>query len=154
MRLIDAERLKEEINSWGMNDYEPSDFVDAIDEAPTVDLKDIYQEGHYDGYTKAINEKAHGEEWIENFIKIYNASKDFQITDIRDREKLLDDLRPHGKWHHSGECSACHKRSYKTTPLGDIIGLDFTDFCKNCGAKMDREEADNENRGRHQEPND
>ena len=31
-----------------------------IDNAPTVDLKDIYQEGYYDGhlngYTKAINE--------------------------------------------------------------------------------------------------
>lgn len=44
--------------------------------------------------------------------------------------------RPQGEWHHSGECSVCHKRSYRTTPLGDIIGLDLTDFCKNCGAKM------------------
>ena len=44
---------------------------------------------------------------------------------------------PKGKWHHSGECSVCHKRSLRTTPLGDIIGIDLTDFCKNCGAKMD-----------------
>ena len=38
MRLIDADALKEEIGSWGMNDYEPSDFMDAIDEAHTVEL--------------------------------------------------------------------------------------------------------------------
>lgn len=50
--------------------------------------------------------------------------------------ELLRKKRPQGKWHHSGECSVCHKRSYKTTPSGEIIGLDFTDFCKNCGAQM------------------
>lgn len=36
-RLIDADVLREEIYSWGMNDYEPSDFTDAIDDAPTID---------------------------------------------------------------------------------------------------------------------
>lgn len=36
-RLIDADVLREEVNSWGMNDYEPSDFTDAIDDAPTVE---------------------------------------------------------------------------------------------------------------------
>lgn len=36
-RLIDADLLREEVNSWGMNDYEPSDFTDAIDDAPTVE---------------------------------------------------------------------------------------------------------------------
>ena len=50
---------------------------------------------------------------------------------------------PKGMWHHSGECSVCHKRSLKTTPLGDIIGIDFTDFCKNCGAEMCKKEGDN-----------
>lgn len=34
--LISREALKEEIDSWGMNDYEPADFIDAIDNAPTV----------------------------------------------------------------------------------------------------------------------
>jgi hypothetical protein len=37
MRLIDADVLSEEIDSWGMNDYEPLDFIDAIDDAPTVE---------------------------------------------------------------------------------------------------------------------
>ena len=36
-KLIDADVLREEVNSWGMNDYEPSDFTDAIDDAPTVE---------------------------------------------------------------------------------------------------------------------
>lgn len=37
VRLIDADLLREEVYSWGMNDYEPLDFVDAIDDAPTVE---------------------------------------------------------------------------------------------------------------------
>ena len=36
-RLIDADVLRGEVYSWGMNDYEPSDFTDAIDDAPTVE---------------------------------------------------------------------------------------------------------------------
>jgi hypothetical protein len=36
-RMIDADVLREEVYSWGMNDYEPSDFTDAIDDAPTVE---------------------------------------------------------------------------------------------------------------------
>lgn len=35
-RLGDLDALEEEISSWGMNDYEPLDFIDAIDDAPTV----------------------------------------------------------------------------------------------------------------------
>lgn len=44
-RLIDADVLREEVCSWGMNDYEPSDFTDAIDDAPTVEAipKDQYE---------------------------------------------------------------------------------------------------------------
>ena len=35
-RIGDLDTLREEVSSWGMNDYEPLDFVDAIDEAPTI----------------------------------------------------------------------------------------------------------------------
>jgi hypothetical protein len=44
-RLIRADVLREEVSSWGMNDYEPSDFTDAIDDAPTVEAipKDQYE---------------------------------------------------------------------------------------------------------------
>jgi hypothetical protein len=37
-RMIDADLLREEVYSWGMNIYEPFDFIDAIDDAPTVDV--------------------------------------------------------------------------------------------------------------------
>jgi hypothetical protein len=49
MRLIDADALKEEIGSWGINDYEPADFIDAIDNAPSVSLPDFKE-----GYKQAI----------------------------------------------------------------------------------------------------
>ena len=35
-RLGDLDALREEVYSWGMNDYDPSDFVDAIDDAKTI----------------------------------------------------------------------------------------------------------------------
>lgn len=35
-RLIDGDALYKEVASWGMNDYEPSDFLDEIDRTPTI----------------------------------------------------------------------------------------------------------------------
>ncbi len=35
-KLGDLDALREEVSSWGMNDYEPSDFIDAIDQADTI----------------------------------------------------------------------------------------------------------------------
>jgi hypothetical protein len=35
-RLGDLDALREEVSSWGMNDYEPSDFIDAIDQVDTI----------------------------------------------------------------------------------------------------------------------
>ncbi len=35
-RLIDGDALRKEILSWGMNDYEPSDFIDEIDMADVI----------------------------------------------------------------------------------------------------------------------
>lgn len=83
-----------------------------IDNAPTVENEVTEKQA----ITKIINSG-----WLVNHDK-----------ELRDKWE-----RPKGKWHHSGECSVCHKRSYRTTPLGEIIGLDFTDFCKNCGAQME-----------------
>ena len=79
MRLIDADALKKALKSgcdwchdantnWCEHCCKINDFEDLIDDAPTVDLKDIYQEGHYDGqlegYTRAINEERPQGEWI------------------------------------------------------------------------------------------
>jgi hypothetical protein len=35
-KLGDLDALREEVSSWGMNDYEPSDFTDAIDQVDTI----------------------------------------------------------------------------------------------------------------------
>jgi len=35
-KIGDLDALREEVSSWGMNDYEPSDFIDAIDQADTI----------------------------------------------------------------------------------------------------------------------
>ena len=35
-RLGDLDALREEVSSWFMNDYEPSDFIDEIDRAATI----------------------------------------------------------------------------------------------------------------------
>lgn len=35
-RIGDLDTLREEVSSWGMNDYEPSDFIDEIDRADTI----------------------------------------------------------------------------------------------------------------------
>lgn len=95
---------------------------------------------------KALSKRPQGEEWIDNFIKNYNASKDFQITDIRDREKLLDDLIPKGEWIRTGslgngnaqyECSNCH--------YGDEQAeSQEVPYCWHCGAKMRKGGADAE----------
>lgn len=38
-RLIDADALRNEVDTWGCNDYDKYDFLEAIDNAPTVELQ-------------------------------------------------------------------------------------------------------------------
>lgn len=38
MRPIDADALRSELESWGMNDYEPLDFIEELDDATTLDV--------------------------------------------------------------------------------------------------------------------
>lgn len=35
-RIGDLDALRKEVSSWGMNDYEPSDFIDEIDRADVI----------------------------------------------------------------------------------------------------------------------
>ena len=64
MRLIDANKLYPDCMT---KDGKLAISQSQLANAPTVDLKDIYQEGHYDGhlegYTKAINEERPQGEW-------------------------------------------------------------------------------------------
>ena len=108
--LISREALKEAIErTFDMQDlYLPVHFLDLIDNAPTVSLQDIYQEGHYDGhlegYTKAINEERPQGEWI----------------------KHIDNLFPE---ESTEECPFCHEEQFIRLGNDD-------NFCPNCGAKM------------------
>jgi hypothetical protein len=70
MRLGDLDDLKEKVAlMWGDNNHITESMYEIIDNAPTVDLKDIYQEGYYnghlEGYTKAINEERPQGEWLD-----------------------------------------------------------------------------------------
>ena len=60
--LISRKALKEEMDRPFWEKWEWEFICKSIDNAPTVDLKDIYQEGYHDGYLKgctmAINEKS------------------------------------------------------------------------------------------------
>ena len=73
-------------------------FNNLIDNAPTVDLKDIYQEGYYDGhlegYTKAINEEIPYGEWICPNCDLYEQAENNYC-------------------YYAGECTiACHRCKY------------------------------------------
>lgn len=48
-RIGDLDALREEVSSWGMNDYEPSDFIDEIDRANTIIEAEKEQENGNDG---------------------------------------------------------------------------------------------------------
>lgn len=37
MRLIDADALENEVDTWGCNDYDKFDFLEAINKAPTIE---------------------------------------------------------------------------------------------------------------------
>lgn len=39
--LISREALRNEVDTWGCNDYDKYDFLEAIDNAPTVDTKEL-----------------------------------------------------------------------------------------------------------------
>lgn len=85
------------------------------------------------------------EEWINMFINKFNESKDYKITDIRDREKLLDELRPTGEWIYLFtfldskvyECNHCKGRLSLDIPQR----IEDFKYCNGCGAKM--KEANN-----------
>lgn len=66
MRLIDADAFTEEVDSWGCNDYDKYDFLEAIDNAPTVplhDFKEGYKQAIIDGKTNYSRPQG---EWIDH----------------------------------------------------------------------------------------
>jgi ssDNA-binding Zn-finger/Zn-ribbon topoisomerase 1 len=71
MRLIDADNLTNEVDTWGCNDYDKYDFIEAIDNAPTVETNKIehkaYNEGFKDGVEQGIKlSQGQKGEWIDH----------------------------------------------------------------------------------------
>lgn len=131
-----------------------------IDNAPTVDLKDIYQEGHYDGYlegyTKAINEERPQGDLIsrseaeklgatclarrnengqlEAIISLDNAPTIIWCSETSDGLPLMDlRPRPQGEWITDDfHNTICNK-------CGGIRRdnrVEYIAFCNKCGADM------------------
>lgn len=118
MRLGDLDALREEICSWGMNDYEPSDFIDAIDEAPTIETT------------------------IENLICTLSV-EELKVTtrikvDIPSGEAICFRREETGHWIDDGQYAEGHSEHYYRCSEcgGHIIAIRVDDFCKHCGAKM------------------
>jgi hypothetical protein len=91
MRLIDADVLREEVYSWGMNDYEPLDFIDAIDDAPTVEA---IPKAEYEVKLKAdlvdilteLKNKIIDKSWN---IDMYDDDLDFECCYLNDIDKVI-----------------------------------------------------------------
>ncbi len=81
-RMIDADLLREEVYSWGMNDYEPSDFTDAIDDAPTVEA---IPKADYENRLKA-----------EKIAMLEELNKEFDEQYYINRHELHDDFLNRG----------------------------------------------------------
>lgn len=85
------------------------EVIMTIKNAPTVDLKDIYQEGHYDGqlegYTRAINEERPQGEWI------------------------LEETDCDSGGNNRYECSECHYSDIHSESAE-------VPYCWHCGAEM------------------
>ena len=112
MRIIDADKLKEELRGWlalPNRDNDARDVIShqiaAIDNAPTVDTTcphcdSGYAQGYSDGYLKGKEERPQGE-WL----------------------KCQNDMF---------RCSNCSQADEVPTAMGNPI----YNFCPNCGADM------------------
>lgn len=158
MRLIDADELlkivdkeREYLIARGQTGAEHilvHNFRDLIDNAPTVSLQDIYQEGHYDGhlegYTKAINEERPQGDLISRealkkaISELPNDNPSYYYTgDFLDREKVLDEIdnapTVEYTFEEAFQKTICEQRLYcPERPQGEWIPcyVNFTDGSK------------------------
>jgi hypothetical protein len=87
-RLIDADVLREEVYSWGMNDYEPSDFTDAIDDAPTVEA---IPKAEYEEQIKINNKLVNDNEQLRAYITMMQA--DYKARLRADMAAMLAEIQ-------------------------------------------------------------
>lgn len=131
MRLIDADALKEEVNK--KNIVGRFNTLSLIDNAPTVEANSII-----DGLNNQIDDLSDELAWYVN-----------------ERNKLLEDHRPQGKWelikdkvnNIHAECPFCKFQikciayNYEIWEVKQFIknsdfDFEFPNFCENCGAEL------------------
>lgn len=153
MKLINADKLEvhEQLSPLGNGMYESTFIVykDDIDKQPTVDAIPVdFIKKKIDKYRKKEDQAK--DEPLSGYFKWVSTSKrrslEWLLLDWKAEQDIVDVPVIHGKWlpkHHyiagyefaSGHiCSECGNDALNAE------GDDFlTDFCPNCGAKMDGE---------------
>ena len=105
--LISREALKNEVDTWGCNDYDKYDFIEAIDNAPTVKT-----------YCYFCGQTEHG-----------------QIEERPQGEWVVTAEDNHGV--HRICCPFCHyEKGRENSSIIIITFTKFPNFCENCGAEL------------------
>lgn len=128
MRMIDGDALRDDVSTWGCNDYDKYDFIEAIDNAQTIEPpKQLVLRARDDSELEQLKE-AWGNGTV-NFTPIVAYSG-----------------RPQGVWKllYKGdkdhcanyECSLCQREIYFDAKCDSL--KDYP-YC-HCGAEMKGEE--------------
>lgn len=128
MRLIDADVLKNEIDSWGCNDYDKYDFLDAIEHAPTINIPNCSE------FMAKPTEVIKVGEPLSNSDEIKRAFEkgDIYKQGFEDARKKYE--RPKGEWGKYDFCIIT-RTQYKCSICRTRV-LYRSKFCSNCGADM------------------
>ena len=109
--LISREALKKEIDTGGCNDYDKYDFIEAIDNAPTVAVNCKDCDGYEAGYSAGLKDEERPQgEWNE-----------------------WTDERWGGTTIYCPYCKENALKEYRDGLLRQVK----SNFCPNCGARME-----------------
>lgn len=109
--LISREALYNEVDTWGCNDYDKYDFLDAIDNAPTVENdKELYEK-------------------IETYKNAYRIMSDAFENEVRKNK------RPQGEWKLDDTEQFCYCSNCEDTYYPRPLDPSWY-YCPHCGADM------------------
>ena len=113
MRLIDADALRSELESWGMNDYDPLDFIEELDDAPTVEIEkheneeDVKSHSEKEIYQGCIRLMRRMVDYFEEYLYIIgmdpeNLMEDEKFSVAFSNFEIVQDLFLYGTSHSGG----------------------------------------------------
>lgn len=137
MRLIDADALRKQFEDRSLEDFTHLHFIDAIDNAPTVNP--------YFPISEEVFYKITDAEWEH--------SNSFWVTTPSGKKVEFEKKRPQGDWIVTAEdndgvhricCPFCsYEQGSNNVDTIKVTFTKFPNFCENCGADM-RKENNNE----------